>query len=91
MVTSVGEILEELEGVGQVQARAPRATPVQAALPLLAPDEDRVVRVLALGVMHVDALAATTGLHTGELLGMLLELEMRGVVESLPAKHYRRR
>ena len=91
MVTSVTEILEELEGVGPAKARAPRAAPVQAALPLLAPDEDRVVQVLTVGAMHVDALAERTGLRTGDLLGMLLELELRGVVESLPAKHYRRR
>jgi DNA processing protein len=91
MVTSVGEILEELEGVGSGQAARPRPSPPQAALPLLAPDEDRVVRSLAGSAMHVDSLAAETGLATGKLLGVLLELELRGVVESLPAKHFRRR
>ena len=91
MVTSVEEILEELEGVGAARPRRPRPAPVQPALPLLAPDEDRVVRLLASGAMHVDSLAAESGLRSGELLGVLLELELRGVVESLPAKHFRRR
>ncbi|MBW3630079.1 MAG: DNA-processing protein DprA [Gemmatimonadetes bacterium] len=91
MVTSVEEILEELEGVGTGHPPRPRAVPVQPALPLLAPDEDRVVRVLSAGPMHVDSLAAATGLRSGDLLGLLLGLELRGVVEALAAKHFRRR
>ena len=90
MVTSVEEILEELHGVGAPDPLPPRPWPLQPALPLLAPDEDRVVSVLSLGAKHVDELVAETGLRAGELLGMLLELELRGVVESLPAKHFRR-
>jgi DNA processing protein len=91
MVTSVGDILEELEGVGS--SRTPRGRPAtdQATLPLLAPDEDRVVRLLSAGARHVDALSADTGIRTGALLGLLLDLELRGLVESLPAKHFRRR
>ena len=91
MVTSAEDILEELEGVGRPRPLAPPPAPAQPALPLLAPDEDRVVRVLSLGAKHVDEVAAETGLRAGDLLGLLLDLELRGVVESLPAKHFRRR
>ena len=90
MVTSVDDILEELNGVGTTGGRiTPRRVAEEPALPLLAPEEDRVVRALDSAV-HVDELAAVTTIQPGRLLGILLDLELRGFVESLPAKHFRR-
>lgn len=91
MVTSVDDILEEIDGVGM--SAPPRlARPIeQRALPLLAPEEDRVVQALSIDARHVDSISESTGIGPGPLLGLLLDLELRGFVESLPAKHYRLR
>jgi DNA processing protein len=39
---------------------------------------------------HVDALIARSGLRTAEVLGILLQLELRGIVRQLPNKHFHR-
>jgi DNA processing protein len=91
MVTCVEDVLEELEGVGTRSAERIRASSEAPVLPLLSSSEDRVVGTLTSHPTHVDALACATGLPASQLLGTLLELELRGLVESLPAKYFRRR
>lgn len=91
LVGSTADIIEEIEGVGCVTLSAREVEPPQPALELLAPDEDRVVRALSTESRHVDHLCAETGLGPAALLGLLLHLELRGYVEALPAKHFRRR
>ena len=91
MVTAVEDVLEELEGVRRPPAlAAPRERAEQPVLPLLTAPQNRVVAALAPEGKHVDLLCAETGIGAGELLGLLLELELRGFVESLPARHFRR-
>jgi DNA processing protein len=91
MVTCVDDILEELEGVGTRSAERVRAASESPSLPLLSASEDRIVGTLTSHPTHVDALSSATGLPAGQLLGTLLDLEIRGFVESLPAKYFRRR
>jgi DNA processing protein len=88
LVTSVEDILEELHGVGASPARVRAAA--QPMLPLLTPDEERILGCLALEPRHVDELGEETRLPPGMLLSTLLQLEVKGAVESLPGKQYRR-
>lgn len=105
MLTSVDDILEELQGVGRTAASpllaaAGRLAPTAArsetpaappALPAdLSPYEERLLRALGDGPRHVDDLTAAAGLSPAQVLSALLGLELRGLVESLPGKSFRR-
>lgn len=105
LVTSVEDIIEELEGVGQnivpgssnggVRLRpvpdAPSPRREFAPPPAdLNPDETRILSVLATDARHIDDLAAESGLATSRVLGVLLGLELRELVESLPGKRFRK-
>lgn len=102
VVTSVDDIFEELGGVGEPapHVAAPRTpTPAGktvpappglfAAPPDLSDAEMKLFHALSAEPRHVDTLGAATGLAAGELLGALLALELRGLVEALPGKHFR--
>ena len=67
---------------------------VQEPLPLtenLSATEQKVFGILkADEALHVDALVEATGLSPAGVLTALLELEMKGIVRSLPGKNYLR-
>jgi DNA processing protein len=106
LVTSADDILEELRGVGRTTSlratrnaaagqplafaldAAPAAEPVQPDG--LAPDEAQAWAALGAEPLHVDDVAAAAGLAPGGVLAALLGLELRGAVEQLPGKRYRR-
>jgi DNA processing protein len=93
MVTSVHDVLEELNGVGSVRPErieSPEPPSEQAALPLLSDTESRVFSALESAPRHVDELCSETSLSSSVLLGTLLELEIRGIALALPGMHYRR-
>jgi DNA processing protein len=96
LVTSADDILEELRGVGHGFATAPAASEPAASPdvpppPDLSPDEAKVYAALAADPLHVDDLAAASGLAPSNVLAALLGLELRDLAESLPGKQYRRR
>lgn len=91
MVTSIREVLEELDGVSSTPRAAAPPAPAQSALPLRTPEEATVLEALGAGRrLHVDELAQGVALPTGRILPLLLEMELKGMVESLPGKLYRR-
>lgn len=92
VVTAVEDVLEELRGVGVVRPPRPEPRPDagQRALPLLSPYEAEALRALTGEPKHVDELGGAAGLAPGALLAALLELELKGMAESLPGKHFRR-
>jgi DNA processing protein len=101
VVTSAADILEELRGVGRAQPPAARkpvpavptvpeeSVPVEAPADL-SPEEAQVHAALGAEPLHVDEVAAATGLAPGTVLAALLGLELRGAAEGLPGKRYRR-
>jgi DNA processing protein len=102
LVTSAEEIVEELRGVGYADRVRPvpanglaseRREPseVSPALPLLNPSEEIVMRAIGPAPVHVDEIASTTGLALSGMLATLLELELRGLVTSLPGMRFSRR
>jgi DNA processing protein len=56
----------------------------------LRPEEARLIHALDGDPRHVDELAARAETTTGQALALLLQLELRGLVESLPGKRFRR-
>ena len=106
LVTSAEDILEELRGVGRAtsvrRSRAAAASepfelapdPGPAREPVqpdgLSPDEAQAWAALGTEPLHVDDVAASAGLAPGGVLAALLGLELRGAVEQLPGKRYRR-
>ncbi len=97
VVTSVDDILEELEGVGRPAARQRTAADAVAASPEpsppeleLSPEEARALAALTGEPRHVDDLSAASELPPQRLLAALLALELRGSIESLPGKQFRR-
>ncbi len=102
LVTSAQDILEELRGVGRAAAAAPPrarvqvgpataiAPPAPAEPADLSPEEARLWAALRPEPLHVDDLARAAEMATGSALAALLGLELRGAVEALPGKQYRR-
>ena len=91
LVTSVRDVLDEIDGIAHREEAPIALPPSPPAMPDgLGADEARVWDRLSLSPRHVDELAADTGLATSALLTALLGLELRGVVESLPGKRFRR-
>ena len=105
LVTSADDIVEELRGVGRsgpVRAARdpseplaldfgngrPAPEPVQPAG--LSAEEAQAWQALGAEPLHVEEVAAAAGLAPGGLLAALLGLELRGAVEQLPGKRYRR-
>jgi DNA processing protein len=103
LVTSAADVLEELRGVGAAVPTGGAASTASSAKPGdelvaapkpipadLAPEEARVVAALSNEPRHVDDLAVETELAPSNVLAALLGLELKGLVESLPGKHFRR-
>ena len=97
VVTTVDDVLEELDGVGtaprsDARAAARHTTPADpAATPAdLPPDEARVLAALSSEPRHADQISAASALPPSRVLAGLLGLELRGIVEAMPGKRFRR-
>ena len=66
--------------------------PNSATLPPdLLPTERRVLKLLECDTQHADHVASSLALSTPETLAVLTNLELRGLIEALPGKVFRRR
>jgi len=97
LVTRVEDILEELRPAAPVAAAADDARPAHPAAPSPAPvpddlpaEERAVLGAMGPAPRHVDHLTTDAGLDPSRTLAALLGLELAGLVESLPGKHFRR-
>lgn len=100
VVTSAADVTEELYGVGQehapgglaVTSPAPpgRGAEEPLALALVTAAEERVLGKLGVTPMAVDEVAAASRIDSGEVLVVLLDLELRGLVQSHPGLRYAR-
>jgi len=96
VATCARDLLEVMHGVGFRLPDPPVETmPVQVELsipeaPRLPADESAVLEAIGDAVRHVDGLAGASGLPANRVLAALLALELRGLVEALPGKQYRR-
>jgi DNA processing protein len=88
LVTSVEDILAELPPVLAARRTTVRAAAAEAAL---TPAERRVFATIRLEDRHVDEVIHEAAAPAGAVLEILLALELRGLVQQLPGKRFRRR
>jgi DNA processing protein len=90
LVEGVGDVLEELgprfERLAQLALDF--SSPPVSSHPELAPGEKQVFALLGEEPLHIDALAGRSGLPMAELLRILLDLELAGLVAQLPGKRF---
>ncbi len=87
LVQTVDDILEELTGqlsLGLAGTHAPKP-------PELSPTEQAVYDLLSEEPLHIDALSGKLNRTPARVLGTLLDLELRDIVEQLPGKQFIRR
>jgi DNA processing protein len=85
LVTSVDDVLDEIAPALKARVAAARAA---AARVDLGPDEHALLGVLADGALHVDEIVVRTALDSSVALGILLALELRGLVEQRPGMRF---
>ena len=85
LVECAADILEEL------QIGAPQQTPVEQQADRVAELEPALQNLYGLlpdAPVHIDELIGRSQLHSGQLLSLLLELELSGFVQQLPGKRF---
>jgi DNA processing protein len=87
LVDCVEDILEELPGHAGVYADTPLFQPPPRTF-ALTPKEAAIYELLARSPLHIDDIISQTELTAGEVSSMLLHLELKGAVASLPGTHY---
>ncbi|MDU0457094.1 MAG: DNA-processing protein DprA [Geobacteraceae bacterium] len=87
LVDCVEDILEELPGRERLSVDEPlfREPPRSFAL---SPKEAAIYELLVRSPLHIDEIISQTELTAGEVSSMLLHLELKGAVTSLPGTHY---
>lgn len=83
LVISPDDVVNEFPPAVQAALANPAAEKAHAPF---SPDAGRITALLNNGERHVDYLVEGSGLPSGVVLGILLELELRGTVRQLPGK-----
>jgi len=88
LVEHAQDIIEELAPLVQFSARSQKKTTAnpETNLAMLSDDETRVFHALEPYPMHVDVLARKISMESGQLLSILLNLELNGLVQQSPGK-----
>jgi len=86
LVEHARDILEELPP--GVIGKTPDPPPVQKQLPTLSREEARILTVLEPYPIHIDELVRKTKTAPGTLAGILLALELKGLVDQMPGKRF---
>lgn len=83
LIQGVDDILEEL-----LPALKRKSQPAPVALTPLEEDEEKLYALLSLEPKHIDQLIAESARTSGSVSGLLLALELKGVVRQLAGKFY---
>ncbi len=87
LVDCVDDILEELPLGGGTEHAGPLFETRGRSF-ALTPKEAAIYELLARSPLHIDEIISQTELTAGEVSSMLLHLELKGAVTSLPGTHY---
>ncbi len=87
LVETVADIIDELPPALPRPAPPPRG-PAKPAGPGLSESEARIVAALEPYPIHIDDLVRRTRTDAGQLAGILLQLELRGLVRQHPGKRF---
>lgn len=89
LLSSADDLLEPGALMPTPRPALERASGNTATLPLdLPPDWRKVLEVTSVDPVHVDLILRETGLQAQEVTAILVSLEMEGLVEQRPGKHY---
>ncbi len=83
LVVTVKDIIDELEGQLNLFERSEKKRSVT-----LSGDEEKVYDVLSDEAKHIDRIAVECQMPTSQVLGLLLSLELKGVVQQLVGKNF---
>jgi DNA processing protein len=86
LVAHARDILEEFDHIGPLDQQ--QAAPAPAALPPLTEAEAMVMHCLEAEPVHIDDLARQLPLAPGMLPGLLLQLELKGLVSQYAGKRF---
>jgi DNA processing protein len=86
LVESIEDVLEEIGP--QVAGTRPGGGDRSAAVCVLSPAEEDLMEILSDAPSHVDEICRFLNLSSGEVLNLLLVLETKGLVTSMPGKFY---
>ncbi len=92
LVEHAQDILEELhwEEASQQANPGPKMETVERG-PSLSPKEKQIWDLLSNGPLHVDQMVRQGGMGISPLLSLLLEMEIKGLIQQLPGKFFSRR
>lgn len=86
LVAHAGDILDEFQIIATQDPHA--GQPVQPVYPPLTDEEARVIDSLDVEPVHIDDLARKLAFQAGRLSGVLLQLELKGLVSQSPGKRF---
>jgi DNA processing protein len=86
LVERAGDIMDEFQNVMDNLRTAP--APIAADLPALTEEEAMVIDKLEAEPVHIDDLARALPFPSGRLSGLLLQLELKGLVVQSPGKRF---
>jgi len=89
LVHSVDDILEELSLAGMIAGGGTNDIPGSQSVPLTEA-EQRLWRCLDVYPLTVDQLVRQSGFAPAQVLSLLLDLELKGLVRQLPGQEYER-
>ena len=89
LVGSVDDILDELGWQLGRREDASTPTPQSAPAVTLDPEERMVLALLDVYPKHIDSLITQARLGAATVNGVLMRLELHGLIEALPGQHYR--
>jgi len=89
LVENVQDILDELGmSAGDIHAGAEGGAGTNDAAQRLAGEEARVFKALGPYPVHIDELVRRLAIDAGRLSAILLQLELKGIVQQLPGKRF---
>ena len=90
LVEHAQDIVEELPHLFNSPAASAKmsAEPASPQLPKLSDEEAGVFRILEPYPLHIDDLVRKLSMQPGKMAGILLKLELMGIVQQLPGKYF---
>ncbi|MDJ0987681.1 MAG: DNA-processing protein DprA [Desulfobacterales bacterium] len=88
LVENAQDVLEELTAylAPAPKPAQPKPNAITEMIASLAPEEMELYKILGPYPEHIDAIVRKTSIEPGKLLSLLLQLELKGMVQQLPGK-----
>ncbi|MFO0751874.1 MAG: DNA-processing protein DprA [Thermodesulfovibrionales bacterium] len=87
-VRSAGDVLEELSPLLKGMLRSPKAPPAPSGQLEISGEEKAICSILSSDPKHIDLIARELGISPAKLSGLLLGLELKGVVGQTEGRYF---